>query len=115
MDLLTTALSGVLLGFSILIVVLTILIYDGFRRLGSSIVKARIFMRAEILERSWLALIVSFIIFVFYAVPQAFAIPLPVPMTELLIGVHLALIAYAFYLFYVVVRPERSQLAVSEA
>lgn len=79
-----------------------------FRREGSNL------LRAEILERSWLALILSFIIFVFYAVPQAFAIPLPHAAMESLIGVHLALIAYAFYLFYVVVRPEKSQLAIAE-
>lgn len=109
-DLLSAIASLALVGSSAVILVETVLIYLAFRKLNESLLKVRLFMKAPEQRRGWFALILSFIVFTFFAVPQGLQLALDSRLFTGLLVVHLLLILYAFYQFYLVVRPQKSTL-----
>ncbi len=112
-DIETAIANTALIGSSLVIVIETILIYSAFHRLNESLLKVRFFIKAKEQRRGWFALSLSFIVFIFFAVPQGLGLSLDSRVFTTLLVVHLLLILYAFYEFYLVVRPEKSAIEIA--
>lgn len=103
-------LPALLLAFSIVIVVLVVLILLGIRGTARGVLQVRMFMQARRLERSFLALLASFLVFITLAIPQALTWVLDPAVSNGLLGIHLALIVYAFGEYYMAIREPKGIL-----